>query len=65
MGMSIVPMMGPAVGVLDEAFGWQASFWMLAGGGLMLFILLYFDQGRHSQSAKVDLAHKCANIPSC
>ena len=46
MGMSIVPMMGPAVGgVLDEAFGWQASFWMLAGGGLLLFILLYFDQG--------------------
>jgi DHA1 family bicyclomycin/chloramphenicol resistance-like MFS transporter len=46
MGMSIVPMMGPAVGgVLDEAFGWQASFWMLAGGGLLLFIMLYFDQG--------------------
>jgi DHA1 family bicyclomycin/chloramphenicol resistance-like MFS transporter len=46
MGMSIVPMMGPAVGgVLDEAFGWQASFWVLAGGGLLLFILLYFDQG--------------------
>jgi DHA1 family bicyclomycin/chloramphenicol resistance-like MFS transporter len=46
MGMSIVPMMGPAVGgVLDEAFGWQASFWMLAGGGLLLLILLYFDQG--------------------
>jgi DHA1 family bicyclomycin/chloramphenicol resistance-like MFS transporter len=46
MGMSIVPMMGPAVGgVLDEAFGWQASFWMLAGGGLLLLILLFFDQG--------------------
>ncbi|MDE0969585.1 MAG: multidrug effflux MFS transporter [Octadecabacter sp.] len=46
MGMSIVPMMGPAMGgVLDEAFGWQASFWMLAGGGLLLFITLFFDQG--------------------
>lgn len=46
MGMSIVPMIGPAVGgILDEAFGWQASFWMLAGGGLLLFIMLYFDQG--------------------
>ncbi|AGI66844.1 putative major facilitator superfamily [MFS] transporter [Octadecabacter antarcticus 307] len=46
MGMSIVPMIGPAVGgILDEAFGWQASFWMLAGGGLLLFMTLYFDQG--------------------
>lgn len=46
MGMSIVPMLGPAVGgVLDEAFGWQASFWMLAGGGLGLLALIYFDQG--------------------
>jgi DHA1 family bicyclomycin/chloramphenicol resistance-like MFS transporter len=46
MGMSIVPMMGPAAGgILDEAFGWQASFWVLAGGGLLLFIMLYFDQG--------------------
>lgn len=46
MGMSVVPMLGPAVGgVLDEAFGWQASFWMLAGGGLLLLIMVYFDQG--------------------
>lgn len=46
MGMSVVPMIGPAVGgVLDEAFGWQASFWMLAGGGLTLLILVFFDQG--------------------
>lgn len=46
MGMSVVPMLGPAVGgVLDEAFGWQASFWMLAGGGLVLGVLVYMDQG--------------------
>lgn len=46
MGMSVVPMLGPAVGgVLDEAFGWQASFWMLAAGGLVLGVLVYLDQG--------------------
>ena len=46
MGMSVVPMIGPAVGgVLDEAFGWQASFWVLAAGGILLFVLSYFDQG--------------------
>lgn len=46
MGMSVVPMLGPALGgVLDEAFGWQASFWMLAIGGIILLIMSYFDQG--------------------
>lgn len=46
MGMSVVPMVGPALGgILDQAFGWQASFWMLAGGGLLLLVLTFFDQG--------------------
>ncbi|WP_375282248.1 multidrug effflux MFS transporter [Pseudooctadecabacter sp.] len=46
MGMSIVPMLGPvAGGALDQWFGWQASFWMLAGGGMVLLIMVIFDQG--------------------
>jgi len=46
MGMSVVPMVGPAIGgVLDQAFGWQASFWMLAGGGLVLLGVVLLDQG--------------------
>ncbi|WP_049836130.1 multidrug effflux MFS transporter [Octadecabacter temperatus] len=46
MGMSVVPMLGPALGgSLDEAFGWQASFWVLAAGGLLVFVLCFFDQG--------------------
>lgn len=46
MGMSVVPMIGPAVGgVLDELFGWQASFWLLALGGAALFALVHADQG--------------------
>lgn len=46
MGMSVVPMLGPAVGgALDEAFGWQASFWLLAGGGAILWLMTFFDQG--------------------
>lgn len=46
MGMSVVPMVGPAFGgLLDEAFGWQASFWMLAVGGVLLWVMVWFDQG--------------------
>lgn len=44
MGMSIVPMIGPMLGgALDQAFGWQASFWMLAATGLIVWLLTYFD----------------------
>ncbi len=46
MGMSVVPMIGPAIGgSLDEVFGWEASFWLLAISGMALLIMVYFDQG--------------------
>ena len=46
MGMSVVPMIGPVIGgVLDQAFGWQASFVMLGLGGVALFALVWADQG--------------------
>ncbi len=46
MGMAIVPMLGPAVGgVLDEAFGWQANFWLQIGVGLGVIWLIWSDVG--------------------
>lgn len=34
MGMAVAPMIGPAIGgVLDDMFGWRASFWILLGLG--------------------------------
>lgn len=46
MGMSVVPMIGPVIGgMLDRAFGWQASFAVLAIGGIALFALVWADQG--------------------
>ena len=46
MGMSVVPMIGPVIGgMLDQAFGWQASFAVLAVGGVALFALVWADQG--------------------
>lgn len=46
LGMSIVPMLGPIVGgALDEAFGWQASFTMLLGLGLLVLWLVWLDLG--------------------
>ncbi len=46
MGMAIVPMIGPVVGgVLDEALGWQANFWLLFAIGAAIFALVLADLG--------------------
>ncbi|MEO0676901.1 MAG: multidrug effflux MFS transporter [Pseudomonadota bacterium] len=46
MGMSVVPMIGPALGgILDDSFGWRANFWMLLILGGVLFALAWLDLG--------------------
>jgi MFS transporter, DHA1 family, multidrug resistance protein len=46
MGMAVVPMVGPFFGgVLDEIFGWQASFVMLLVAGLLVMALTWIDLG--------------------
>ncbi|PRY94570.1 DHA1 family bicyclomycin/chloramphenicol resistance-like MFS transporter [Hasllibacter halocynthiae] len=46
MGMSVVPMLGPAVGGwIDEVLGWQANFWMFAVLGVGAVWLIWADLG--------------------
>lgn len=46
MGMSLVPMIGPAIGgTLDEVFGWKASFAMLLLSGVAVTGLIWADLG--------------------
>ncbi|MFY0596194.1 MAG: multidrug effflux MFS transporter [Cognatishimia sp.] len=54
MGMSVVPMVGPAIGgVLQEEFGWQSNFWMLILFAAMIFAITWFDLGEtKAQSGK-------------
>lgn len=53
MGMSVVPMIGPVIGgYLDEAFGWQASFWMLFGLGLAVLWLAWRDLGETAEGGR-------------
>ncbi|MGJ8610776.1 MAG: multidrug effflux MFS transporter [Octadecabacter sp.] len=64
MGMSIVPMIGPAIGGrLDEAFGWQASFWLLAAGGFLVLIIAFFDQGETSERRDGGFAAQVREYP--
>jgi MFS transporter, DHA1 family, multidrug resistance protein len=49
MGMAIVPMVGPVIGgMLDEAFGWRASFSVLLIAALLVLALTWVDLGETS-----------------
>lgn len=64
MAMSVVPMIGPAVGgALDEWFGWQASFVLLAVAGVMMFALVWADLGETAHPSGRSLAAQLAEYP--
>jgi Bcr/CflA subfamily drug resistance transporter len=54
MSMAIAPMLGPMIGgLLDEFFGWRASFVLYTAMGLILLLLCWLDldETNHSPSA--------------
>lgn len=64
MGMSIVPMIGPVIGgVLDEAFGWQANFGLLAVLGVVVLALVWADLGETATLRRVSLAEQMRSYP--
>lgn len=65
MGMAVVPMIGPALGgLLDEAFGWQASFWALSLLGVLVLWLTWADLGETAQVSGNSLAQQFAQYPT-
>lgn len=64
MGMSIVPMIAPAIGgVLDEAFGWQSTFWVLFGFGALVFTIVWFDLGETGTPSSLTLVGQFREYP--
>lgn len=50
MGMSIVPMAGPAIGgFIDQVFGWKGNFAFLLLLGILVFWLVWVDLGETSE----------------
>lgn len=65
MGMSLVPMLGPMVGgALEQAFGWQASFAILALFGTGLFALIWADLGETARGRATSLAEQARQYPA-
>lgn len=64
MGMSVVPMVGPALGgMLEEHFGWQSNFWVLFGLAGMLFLVVYRDLGETKTSSGKTLIDQFKEYP--
>ncbi len=64
MGMALVPMVAPAVGgLLDEAFGWQASFWLMLLCGGVVLALAWADQGETATARSVSFAAQFRQYP--
>ncbi len=64
MGTAVVPMIGPAIGgALDEAFGWQANFWLLGGLGALGLGLIWLDFGETAHKSGKTLAAQFREYP--
>ena len=64
MGMALVPMVAPMFGgLLDEAFGWRATFVLLAILGVAMVWLVWADLGETGQGAGPGWAAQFRDAP--
>lgn len=64
LGMSVVPMLGPVVGgMLDELYGWQASFAVLMVLGLVVMALTWADLGETSVNRPASFKEQVKQYP--
>ena len=64
MGMSVVPMIGPAFGgLLEDMFGWKANFAVLFLVGLATLALVWFDLGETNRSRSTSMLRQFAAYP--
>ncbi len=64
MGMAVVPMIGPAVGgMLEEAFGWKANFWLPFALAALALLLTYRDFGETAAASGKTLIQQFREYP--
>jgi DHA1 family bicyclomycin/chloramphenicol resistance-like MFS transporter len=64
MGMALIPLVGPTIGgVLDEVWGWEASFVLLAFAGALVLTLVTADQGETVRARGEGLAAQVRRYP--
>ena len=64
MGMALVPMIAPALGgLLDSLFGWKSSFQLLFVASVLIFALIYFDQGETARHTGTPMRQQIREYP--
>jgi DHA1 family bicyclomycin/chloramphenicol resistance-like MFS transporter len=64
MGMSVVPMVSPAIGgLLDELYGWQASFLLILAFGVLSLAVIRADLVETNRSATKSFAAQFRSYP--
>ena len=64
MGMALVPMISPAVGgLLEQSFGWQATFWAMFWIGALVLAITWFDLGETHVASGRTLTQQFAEYP--
>ena len=65
MGMALVPMVGPMIGgLLDQMFGWQATFVFLTLAGIGVGVMAYLDQGETMHGSGLSFAAQIRSYPA-
>ncbi|GAB5433302.1 MAG: multidrug effflux MFS transporter [Epibacterium sp.] len=65
MGMTVVPMVGPALGgILDQAFGWHANFWLLFATAAVTLVIFYADFGETATASGKPLIAQFREYPA-
>ncbi len=64
MGMTLVPMIGPAIGgILQEIYGWQASFIFAGGLGTLILMIVIFDLKETNENPSTSMADQFRAYP--
>lgn len=64
MGMALAPMMSPPIGgVLQEHFGWQSNFYLMAIVGAAIFTVMWVDLGETNKTRSSSIAAQWRMYP--
>jgi len=65
MAMAVSPLLGPVLGgVLDDTFGWQSNFFFMAGCGVLVLVLCWFDLGETNDKPSSTFAAQFKTYPT-
>lgn len=64
MGMTLVPMIGPAIGgIAEEAFGWRATVGLTLAFGLITTAIIHYDLGETNRARSASLTAQFRQYP--